>query len=563
MRFLLILVSAAVTLASTLPTASGQSPRAAQPAPRPAAAAPPLTLQDLQDVVRLADLAWARDGASLAFTVTPLLSGPSRTGSDVWLVEPGRAARALTRDAEPDRAGDFNPSGTHLSLASRRDGDAVEQGWLWDRHDGALRPLAKIEGGLLTPPSWAPDASSLAAIARSSAPGSSAGAVDGAIWLLEPGGGKARAVEGAPAASALAWSPTANVLAVVAGDADRDADGDGRRGLALLQFEGVRARVRFLPSPPRGDVVAEPPVWSPRGTHIAARVSLSADRHELRVWDVAAKTMRVVSLPLHDRFGPPVWSSEGASLLVPLRDGLRVHVAELRIAGNGGGGLLASDDSLAVRPLTSGLECAGRLELPRALAVSGDGRQVAFVRASPRSPDEIFLLAEPQPRKLTAFHTQLLRKGLGSVEAATLPAPAGPRPALLTYPAAAVAPEAPWPVLIVADGDRGGAAATASTAAFDPTGQLASSAGYLVLRAEWPAEATACADTAAAALAELRRRGLATGAPARWVGSDSRVRELVRAGKIPADSLAFPMTESLDRRTLERWWLWLRAAAER
>ena len=528
------------------------------PSPR-AAPQPPVTLQDLQDVLELGDLVWAPDGKGLAFTATPLLAGPSRTGSDVWWVEPGRGTRAITRDAEPDRTGDFNASGTHLSLSSRRGGDTTVQGWLWDRHDSALHPLAKVEGGLMGPPSWASDASELAAIARPH--GTAGGAVGdaGTVVLLDPGGVGVRALSAAPLTAALAWSPRSKALATVA-RSER-----GRRALALVELDNEPPRVRWFPMPAQGALCAEPPVWSPDASTIAARVELAPGHYELRVWDVGSGEARVVSLPLTERFGPAVWAADGLRLLLPLRDGLRVHVAELRVQSAQvdeavpDSAASAAPERPAFRNISEGLECAGGLERARRLAAARTGDRVAFVKATPRGPDEIFLLesGEPQARKLTAFHVPVLRKGLGSVEAAQLPTPVGPRPVLLTYPPASVAPRSPWPVLLMVDAGPG----APLTAGFDAASQLAAAAGYLVVRAEWPAVPLASADAMDAALAEFRRRGLASPAAARWAGPPARVQQLVHAARIPADSFAFPDAAAVDRRALERWLVWLRGAA--
>jgi dipeptidyl aminopeptidase/acylaminoacyl peptidase len=616
LNVILPLMAAAQSAPPSQPAAPAQSASVSQPAALAQSAPPvrsappsqpmaasqpslPITLDDLQRVVRLADLAWSPDGQQLVLTSTPDLGDAIRTGSDLWLLRPGQGLRRLTNDAQPDRGGSWNSSGTHLAFASRRGGDGSEQGWLWDSHDGALHPLAKVEGGLLTSPVWAADGSALAAIAvqrptPTAPPGPAArpgraGAAFGRVVLLAPGGQSVAPVKEAAPAVGLAWAPHGKVLALVARGPQPDTEQRSplRVGIQLLDLSANPPAVRWMDAAGAGSLFQESPVWSPDGTQIAARVALdggssdgtsssasptTGDSHsgdpasnsppcgacELRMWDVASGASRLVSLPLTDVFGPPVWLPDGKALVLPAREGMRVHLAQLRVA-----------DTLAVRWLTSSLEQAGDLQRPGAVAVAPDGKRLAYVRSTPRTPDEILLLDLPagDGQRVTSFHVELLRKGLASVEAIELPPPAGPRAALLIYPPSAVAPKPPWPLVILTDDPHG----PQPSARFDAVAQLAAGTGALVLRARWPVDTVRAAAAMREAVGELVDRNMANGKPPCLLGPPSVTEGLVRVWEGPSgapspsgpSTVAFAGSDDRSRAALERLVTALRGSAAR
>jgi len=180
-------------------------------------------------------------------------------------------------------------------------------------------------------------------------------------------------------------------------------------------------------------------------------------------------------------------------------------------------------EGLRLRWLTGQLESAGALDRPgRVAARPGPQGGIAYVRSTPRTPDEVMLWdpALTRPRRLTLLHRDLLERGLSSVEAARVPTTAGEIPVLFTHPSDP-ARTPPYPALWLPEppGREPGAG-------FDPLAQVAAGNYVLAVRTPTLPDPVAQWRRMDALLTVLRANNLVDASPMRVVGPTATLEAL-------------------------------------
>lgn len=450
-----------------------------------AASAAPFRPADLEQVHHLHQLTWSADGQTLAFTATPAESLATLLGSRPWVVQPGRPALALPRNSAADHSPSFAPDGRHLVLLSR-DARDRDQPWILALDSRTYRPLTVLPQGVRAGPWWSPAGDRIAMVA--STPDAASHLV-----LVTPDHPGQRRLRFSPDVRAAAWSPDGATLAVVA------ARPEG--GLGICRIDPEETHQRWLPlDAPWPEV----PRWSPEGTHLLARRAAGTGS-ELLAWDVSGGTAEVLSLVLGDRaHGAGDWIDRETVVLPVEREGRR-HL----------GAIDRTADGLRFRWLTTQLESVATHPTPGGVAARhGPEGGVAYVRSTPRTPEEV-MLWDPRlerPRRLTLVHRGLLEKGLSSVEAATVETEAGPVSVLFTHPSDPDR-QPPYPVLWIPE-----PAGRSPSARFDPLAQVAAGNYVLVVRTPTHPDLGAQWQRMDALLTILRANNLADANPLRVVG---------------------------------------------
>ena len=467
----------------------------------------PLRVADFDTIVHLDCLAWSPDGEQLAAVARPLLG----KRAELWIFERTGAVRSLGVDgsllaANPaprwvDDSLSWTPDGRALafrgpipadegsgSLLVDDSGSATDsdsQPYIWWRDESRIEALPAVEGGLIDGPRWSPDGQRLCAVARPIGPAEQPGILV-LYERLEGGGWSLRQHDGTRVARA-SWAPDGRRLALVWANVDgQDAPRDlypthgqgpplvraGRLHLGIAELDDLQA-LDWLQS--EGTLLPDPPAWSPDGSHLAVRQRVG-ESDQLQLWTVEEGEFRVVLETAVGAFGPPLWMRPQNALIVSRRDDTKVHLMRLDLSGD-------EDEPGTSREqwMSQGLEYAGSLKTAFAIALSNDGRQLAYVRSTPRTPDEIMWMDGDvgELKRLSRIHLSLVKRGLSSVESVRVSIANEERDVLLTYPNTNRA-DRPWPLLYLLQNEQ------SLDASFEPVSQLLAGVGWLVVRMEGP-----------------------------------------------------------------------------
>ncbi|HLX39257.1 MAG TPA: prolyl oligopeptidase family serine peptidase [Ktedonobacteraceae bacterium] len=394
------------------------------------AANPPMSVIDLLSLRIASDPQLSPDGSTIAYVVQECHEKTNTTSSAIWLVNSSggktAAPRKLTAGTQHDTAPRWSPDGKTLAFLSDREGTA--QVYLLSLDGGEARTFSALSQGI-TEYSWRPDGSALLAHSawkpadeRSEAATGPLAIVytrvaeqwDGLgyregrsqqLWLLPLAGEPLRITSEPVDLVQSCWSPDGTEIAFCA---NRRPDPDLSVSMALWVLTLANGQMRRL-SPEDG--LAQMPVWSPDGQHIA--YYFTADQTEAEnssPWIVNAygeaaprpatnKSLEFTSQQLvvdelrNESFTPPCWFPDGQSLLIPIQERGQVHLYR------------ADSVQQQLVKLTSG---NGRYLDAK---ISKDGQIITLVRADWFTPGDIWSMdgQGKNVRKLTGVNDALLR----------------------------------------------------------------------------------------------------------------------------------------------------------
>jgi dipeptidyl aminopeptidase/acylaminoacyl peptidase len=365
-----------------------------------------MTPADLTRIRFLSDAQISPDGRRVAFVVTTLDEERDEYLSHVWVVETaGGAPRRFTAGPKRDSAPRWSPDGRFLAFLSEREGPKKRQLHVMPADGGEPSRLTDLPHGVADPV-WSPDGTRLAFVARvggwiepeddkerrKSRPIRVITTVkyryngEGFVYDRRPhlfvvarDGGEPRQItrgdfdHGDPA-----WSPDGRWLAFVSAR-HGTRDDDDIADVWLVAPEGGEPRRLTGGQGPVGQ-----PVFSPDGRSVAylGRSAPNAFGRNVRLFTAPVDGGPPTGLGggLDRSLGlegvRPLWSPDGAAILVPADDAGNVGLFRVAAADVGDAGRVVTGD----RAL-------------RSVSQSSDGRWLAFTATDVGAPPEIFLAA--------------------------------------------------------------------------------------------------------------------------------------------------------------------------
>ncbi len=363
-----------------------------------------MNARDLLHLRFVSDAQISPDGRRVAFVVTTLSEERDEYLSAIWLVDTeGGEPRQFTAGPLRDRFPRWSPDGRHLGFISEREAGKKGQVHVMRADGGEPRRLSDMRhgvGGF----AWSPDGSRLVFGARVGGPPEPeteaekrlsqpvrvittlAYKMNGEgfvydrrshLFVVAADGGPARQItDGDWDDLHPAWSPDGRAVAFAsARHADRDFD-DALDIWVVPADGGEPRRITDTAGP------AVRPAFSPDGGAIAylGRRMLKGFGRNVPVLAVPAAggASRNLTTALDRSFGSldqaPLWSEDGASVIVAAEDRGRLSVYRVPAAGDG-------------RPAC----IVGGPRVVGGVSVAATGERLAFVASDPLTPPEVFL----------------------------------------------------------------------------------------------------------------------------------------------------------------------------
>ena len=388
----------------------------------------PRTLQ-VEDLFRMrtpSDPRISPDGTKVAFVVTEAHEEADETRSRIFVFD-GTHTVPFTSGSN-DSMPRWSPDGRWLAFVAKRDGDERAQVWILPTAGGEARRLTSATGGA-SAPVWSPDSKRVAFLSsvdlrgepdekekkrRASAPvvaqrldykADGAGVIGARRQHLfvvdvdldgEKPGDARPLTSGDYSVGAPAWSPTGDRIAF-ASSQHPDRDINPASSIFVVDPETGEAR-QVTP----GKGIAAAPTWSDSGTIVYAGRS-DVDPGHTRLFSVAADGGERFELaPTFDRNvmvgapgypGAPPQMLPGGSILFCARDRGCTHIYRLVRGQAEPAKILGGDDRVL-----------------SAFTTSADATRLAFLVATPRHPNEVFVASVDgdEPRAVTSLFADAL-----------------------------------------------------------------------------------------------------------------------------------------------------------
>jgi dipeptidyl aminopeptidase/acylaminoacyl peptidase len=306
------------------------------------------------------------DGDWVLYSVAQLDSVRDRSESDLYLTRwDGTKTLRLTYSPEGEGSPRFSPDGKYISYTSSRGMPAARgsQVFLLDRSGGEAQKLTDVTGGVGTY-EWSPDSKRLALTIQDPDPdanrpppadttqrrAASPVVVDRYAFKQDGQGylGNRRThlyvfdieakkldtlTKGRYSETNPTWSPDGMSIAFVSSrGTDPDKENDSNIYVMEAKASAQPRQLTKFTGPDGGR-----PVWSPDGKTIAYLQGsepkyFAYGLNKLAVVPAAGGEERVVTAALDRAVGTPVWTSDGASLMLQIEDDRANHLARVRLA---------------------------------------------------------------------------------------------------------------------------------------------------------------------------------------------------------------------------------------
>ena len=404
------LLFSAFLLAGTLPF-FGQAPK------------PGLKIDDLNQLVRVADPKVSPDGKQIVYTVSRVDTEDDKNVTELWMVDwDGANNLQLTYGTESASSPEWSPDGRYLAFTSSRPGKAKgTQVWVLDRRGGEARQVTDVKPELsLSDYRWSPDAKQLLLTLREKNQPENDDKnpkpkppkpividryhfkqdVQGyltdkhsQLYLFDIATKKLSKLTSDPGKyeeHEAEWSPDGTMIAFVSNQSQPDPDRVDNDDVFVVDAKpGSTARkLTTFPGEDRG-----PLEWSADSKLIAYRQGLvphytAYSSTRLAVVPAKGGAPELKSASVDNNVGPAVFSADGKSLLTTVTDDRVVYVEEVPLDGD------------APKRITT--------EQGVASALSQAGGHVALLWSTDTSDPEIYSLDGATLHKLTSHNDALL-----------------------------------------------------------------------------------------------------------------------------------------------------------
>lgn len=411
----------------------------------------PLTLEAMNENVRISAPAFSPDGREIAFT-------SDRSGqTKLWLVgRDGSGARIVVDDAGTEREPIWSPSGERLAFV--RPGPDGSDLWVV-RRDGSGLERVTHDAESERAPAWSPDGGRIAFLSDR------AGSQD--VWTVDVASGRVRQLtyETNPwdeSRWAPEWSPDGRFIAYVSNRSGEWKDDLWVVDVRTGESEKLTAAVQVMSDPQ----------WSPDGRHIAFNGMRYGefwygDQSDIYVVEMPARAARRVEMNSYvsDRNGSIAmqWHPDGRRLL-------------FRYEWQG-------DSNLWTVPVDGGVATKMTYEEGGlgSFSVSSDGRSVVYVRSTPVRAGELhrFDIAGGAPVRLTDWTLEYT--GVQKPEKITFRSRGGHHILGYLYRPPRFDPERRYPALVQVHGGGNNAYGNG----FHALEQFLAQQGYVILAIEY------------------------------------------------------------------------------
>ncbi len=474
------LAAAALVLVLPLPVFAAERPA------RTAVVHP--TAEEVVAMSSSGDLSISPDGTRLVYSLGTATLDPDAKPSEkdtdagwkrdrqIWTVRvDGGEPQQLTRSSEQARSPVWSPDGRQVAFVRKAKGKSALHVIAVDGGEARV-----VSTGALEPSSvkWSPDGKWFAFLSdpesardREEEKWRTGGVIDWgreydpvALWVVPAAGGEPRRVtKNGETVTAFEWSPDGTRFAILSATSSDPYETSGHLVPRVIAVKDG-ATVGALTAKPAGYEALR---WSPDGRQLAllATHETLSMMNELRIYDVATGRSRN-ALPGFDlTIGSFVWSADGGSLIVLVRERTRSRLVRYPAAGGPGEG--------------EDLGFAGRV-IDAPLTADRAVTRLAFVSSTDREPRDptLFDLGSRRATVVTRLNPATAGWALGRDEVVRWKSENGIEVEGMLLVSPAAKPGAPAPLLVFPHGGPD----DVSQSSFSGLAQFFAAHGYSVFR---------------------------------------------------------------------------------
>ncbi len=324
----------------------------------------PLNVDDLYNLKEVRDPQRSPDGQWVAYTVTRAIKDTDKNDTDIWMVSwDGKQQIQLTSTPEGESSPRWSPDGKYLAFVSSRQGAKGGQIWLLNRAGGEAVKLTDVKGGV-SDYAWSPDSRQFVLVINDPDPAEAdAEKKEGAktpkpivldryafkrdvrgylddrrshLYLYDIDTKKNQALTtGTFEESSPAWSPDGKQLAFIRRHGEGDVDKAPNTDVFVVDAQAGAKPTRLTSTTAHE---GGRPAWSPDGRTIAYLLGdenkySAYDQDRLATIPVTGGQPRMLTDSLDRPVTSPLWSADGASIIVGVVDDRSQHVASVPAAG--------------------------------------------------------------------------------------------------------------------------------------------------------------------------------------------------------------------------------------
>jgi len=384
----------------------------------------PITPSDIYKIRSTSDPQVSPDGKWVAYVLSTPDSVKDKSDTDIWMISwDGSESVKLTASKEGESKPRWTPDGKYLTFLSSRYETKKSQIWRLDRRGGEAEKLTDLKYSI-SDYVWSPDSKKIALIIKDQESKEEEEKKDKTakpimidryhfkadgdgylerkrnhLYVFDVETKKLDTLtKGDFDESNPVWSPDNKKIVFVSNrtsDPDRNGNTDlwvmeAKKGVALKQLTTWQ------------DSDASP-AWSPDGKWIAYLKSQTPeydiyDQPQIALISAEGGSPKILNATLDRDVSAPHWSADSQSVWVAVEDDRRSHVTSFDLYGN-------------KKVITKGDRVFGSLQ-------RGVGNNWVTLSSDPMAPNEIFVIENETPRRLTHVHDEFLKSiKLASVEA--------------------------------------------------------------------------------------------------------------------------------------------------